>query len=649
MGRFPAPTAEQRCPPGRRSARGHSRATLTLALAASLSALTVLSLSLPLPAQAQSVADRIKRSASQPSQGVERLLVDADEMIYNRDESTITARGGAQLYYQGRALQADRVVYDQRTKRVTAIGRVKLTERDGSITYAERFELTDDFRDGFIDSLRLESVDKTYFSAARAERVDGDATIFTGGTYTACEACKDDPERPPLWRVRAKRIIHKNAEQTIYYEDATLELFGQPIAWLPFFSSPDPSVKHKSGLLAPQYVAKKTLGVGVSTPIYWALSPHYDLTITPTFMSRQGVLGSLEWRHKLVNGAYDIRASGIFQQDPSAFSARPFGPGDRAFRGSIQTRGRYFINDKWEAGWNVSVLSDRWFLQHYRLRPDAIATSFLKESTSTVYLTGKGDGSFFDLRGYRFQGLSSSDVQEQQPLVAPVLDYNKVTRLDPARGLGGQVEIDLNFAHVSRELVSFEAIGGRKLDSAYGIFDICANYDRASCLLRGMAGDYTRATFTASWKRQFVDSLGQTWTPFTFAHVNGSWLNLNRSNTLTWNNPVCGDPNCTISNAYQSNFFGQSDQSFLGQVTPGVGVEYRYPLFARAAGGVHIIEPIAQVTARPNVKRKASLINEDAQSLVFDDANLFAWSKYSGYDRYEGGARANYGCNTAPA
>jgi LPS-assembly protein len=592
---------------------------------------------------AQTIGDRLKRSAAPPSQGIERLLVDADEIVYNRDDQSITARGGAQLYYQGRALQADRVVYDQRTKRVNAVGRVKLTERDGSITYAEKLELTDDFRDGFIDSLRLESVDKTYFGAARAERVDGETTVFTGGSYTACEACKDDPERPPLWRVKARRIIHQNAEQTIYYEDATLELFGMPIAWLPFFSTPDPSVRHKSGLLAPQYVAKKTLGVGVSTPLYWALSPHYDLTITPTFLSRQGVLGTVEWRHKLVNGAYDVRASGIFQQDPSAFSARPFGPGDRSFRGSVQTRGRYLISDKWEAGWNVSVLSDRWFLQHYKLRPDALASNFLKEATSTVYLTGKGEGSYFDLRGYRFQGLSSSDIQEQQPIVAPVLDYNKVTKLDPARGIGGQVEIDLNFAHISRELVSFEAIGGRKLDSAYGIFDICQQYDRASCLLRGMAGDYTRATFTASWKRQFVDGLGQTWTPFTFAHVNGSWLNLNRSNSLTWNNPVCGDPNCTISNAYQANFFGASDQSFLGQATPGVGVEYRYPLFARSAGAVHILEPIAQVMARPNTNRKPTLINEDAQSLVFDDSSLFSWSKYSGYDRFEGGARANYG------
>jgi LPS-assembly protein len=35
--------------------------------------------------------------------------------------------------------------------------------------------------------------------------------------------------------------------------------------------------------------------------------------------------------------------------------------------------------------------------------------------------------------------------------------------------------------------------------------------------------------------------------------------------------------------------------------------------------------------------------NEDAQSLVFDETTLFAWDKYSGYDRVEGGTRLNYG------
>ena len=35
--------------------------------------------------------------------------------------------------------------------------------------------------------------------------------------------------------------------------------------------------------------------------------------------------------------------------------------------------------------------------------------------------------------------------------------------------------------------------------------------------------------------------------------------------------------------------------------------------------------------------------NENSQSLVFDETNLFAWDKYSGYDRIEGGTRLNYG------
>lgn len=33
----------------------------------------------------------------------------------------------------------------------------------------------------------------------------------------------------------------------------------------------------------------------------------------------------------------------------------------------------------------------------------------------------------------------------------------------------------------------------------------------------------------------------------------------------------------------------------------------------------------------------------DSQSLVFDESNLFAWNKYSGYDQFETGTRANYG------
>ena len=57
----------------------------------------------------------------------------------------------------------------------------------------------------------------------------------------------------------------------------------------------------------------------------------------------------------------------------------------------------------------------------------------------------------------------------------------------------------------------------------------------------------------------------------------------------------------------------------------------------------HVIEPIGQLIARPNEWMANKIPNEDSQSLVFDDTNLFSVNKFSGFDRVEGGTRANVG------
>jgi LPS-assembly protein len=46
---------------------------------------------------------------------------------------------------------------------------------------------------------------------------------------------------------------------------------------------------------------------------------------------------------------------------------------------------------------------------------------------------------------------------------------------------------------------------------------------------------------------------------------------------------------------------------------------------------------------RPSEGQINALPNEDAQSLIFDDANLFKVDKFSGWDRVEGGGRVNAG------
>jgi LPS-assembly protein len=68
-------------------------------------------------------------------------------------------------------------------------------------------------------------------------------------------------------------------------------------------------------------------------------------------------------------------------------------------------------------------------------------------------------------------------------------------------------------------------------------------------------------------------------------------------------------------------------------------------LFSLASGSSHVVEPMAQVFLCPNEQYVGglSIPNEDAQSMVFDATTLFERDKFSGYDRIEGGSRANVG------
>lgn len=591
-------------------------------------------------------------AAAAPKAGDDaRMVVEAREMVYDEKKNTVTASGQVQILYKGRLLEADRVVYDRKTSRVFAEGHAKLTEKDGTIARADRFDLTEDFKNGFIESLQVDSAENTHFSSPRAERAD-ETTTFEMGTYTACEACKDDPSKPRTWQLRAKRIIHDNVEKTIYYEDATFELLGTPIAYVPFWTSADPSVKRKTGFLTPQFTYRSQLGAGFGLPFFWAMAPDYDLTITPTYFTRQGPYLSGEFRKRFDNGGFTIRAEGTHVQDPGAFAPAPIGAGDKRWRGAIHTFGDFALNDRWHAGWDINALSDRYFFQDYKQYNYLLQNYFFREASSTIYLTGQGPRSFFDMRGYYFQGLSPNDIQAQQPLVHPVIDYNRAFDIDPAKtfGIGGQIEIDANVASTSAQVANYESINPRRLDVIYGLYNVCSIYsptiDRngSQCLLRGVGGDYQHATISGAWKRKFIDPVGGVWTPFAFARFVGSYLDYDRQGLYpAYSYDVLSNTYSPIPNANQGLFFNGADNRFRGQATPGVGAEWRYPILARSPIGNIVFEPIAQIIARPNQTSIPSLVNMDAQSLVFDDSTLFEWSKFSGYDRFETGTRVNYG------
>jgi LPS-assembly protein len=550
-----------------------------------------------------------------------QMLVQAVEVDYDYNNQRVSAVGNVQMFFNGTSIEADKVIYDQKTKRLHAEGNIRLTDADGKITYANVMDLSDDYRDGFVDSLRVDSPEQTRMAASRADRSSGNYTVFENGVYTACAPCKDDPKKPPLWQVKGARIIHDQTDKMMYFENAQLEFFGVPMAYLPYFSTPDPTVKRKTGFLMPYITSATPFGFGVETPFYWAIAPDYDATFSPRITSRQGVLFQGEFRQRLINGSYQIRAYGIDQLDTGAFAGQP---GDRQFRGGVDTKGQFALNDKWVWGWDGVLLTDYYFFSDYRLAQykDTLG-SFLSlptEAISQLYLTGVGNRSYFDARTIYY--LSYSGNQNQVPIVHPVIDYSNVLNQNL---LGGEFSYKTNVTSLSRDTAAFDPI---TLQAATNGWCLPTTADPTvkiptNCLLRGIPGTYSRATAEGQWRRSFTDDWGQIWTPFASLRVDAI--------------------DASISNQPGvSNFLPVGDTQAL-RVMPTVGLEYRYPFINVQPWGTTTIEPIAQVIIRPNEPYAGKLPNEDAQSMVFDASNLFSVDKFSGYDRVEGGGRANVG------
>lgn len=207
--------------------------------------------------------------------------------------------------------------------------------------------------------------------------------------------------------------------------------------------------------------------------------------------------------------------------------------------------------------------------------------------TSEIYLTGLRDRNYFDMRAYHFKGLLSTDRDGETPYVLPLIDHSYYFN-QPV--LGGEMKLET---------------------SAFN-------------LIRDDGTDSARIVTALNWEKRMVSDIGTVVTPF--ANIRGDIY------------AVDGVVDTGVPG-------GRRGDETVGRFLPTAGVDLRWPFVAMTASGHHVIEPIAQVIVRPNETDLRQIPNEDAQSFEFDDTNLFAYNKFSGLDRWEGGSRANVGLN----
>jgi LPS-assembly protein len=360
----------------------------------------------------------------------------ADQMTFDRKNQIITATGKVEVSQEGRLMYADDISYNQKTDVLKAVGNISILEPTGEVIFAKRLEVTGDMKDGIIEDIGLILADKSRFAASGARRSDANILELRNAVYSPCNLCEENPNDPPLWQLRAVKIIHDKSKQRIEYRDATLEVFGIPVAYTPYFVHPDPTVKRRSGFLVPRLGGSSDLGITLQTPYYFALDVQSDLTVTPTITTKERAILALEYRKLFHAGKLDIRGSLTRDSEDE-------------WRGHTGAKGRFDIDRTWRWGFDINRSIDGTYLRRYGFDEDrTIKSSGSADSLVThLYTEGFRGRNYFSANALAFQGLEAGDEFSSTPLVAPLIDYNHVGQPDR---FGGRTVLDANLLALTR-------------------------------------------------------------------------------------------------------------------------------------------------------------------------------------------------------
>ncbi|HCK16898.1 MAG TPA: LPS-assembly protein LptD [Thalassospira sp.] len=374
------------------------------------------------PAMAQTSGSEVRQPAP-------AILFSADEVDYNQDLQTVTARGNVEISREGRILLADTVSYDRSQDVLTASGNVSITEPSGEVTFASYVELSGDFKEGIVEDIYVLLDENTRIAGSGARRSGGNFTEIAKAVYSPCKVCEEDGgNSTPLWRIRAARVLHDANAKTVEYKDARLEVAGVPILYSPYFQHPDPTVKRQSGLLAPSFGSTTHVGSYFSQPYYRAIDKSKDMTFTPTYTTDDGPLLATEYRQRFDSGEMEFVGSVTNDNEDK-------------WKGHIDAVGRFDIDRTWRWGFDAEQATEKTYLSRYGFASPSVLTS-------NLFTEGFRAASYTRADAYYFQGLKSDDDLDTTPLVLPHMQFHGQS--SPAK-YGSVTTLDLDALSLTRK------------------------------------------------------------------------------------------------------------------------------------------------------------------------------------------------------
>lgn len=360
-------------------------------------------------------------SSTATSQTDETISLLADSIYLNQSDSSLVAVGNVQVFFENSVLTATKISYDPNGGGIIAEGPITLTDDYGSVLIADFALLDSDLKSGLIRGAKLLFEQELQFAAAEVVRTDGRFNTLNNAVASACQVCLSRPV--PVWRIRARQVIHDSQELQIHFRDATLDVFGIPVFYSPYMRIPDPSVRRATGFLTPVFLSSDFFGGGLKIPYYIVLSKYSDLTITSTASISGVVVVDADLRQRFSNGRLEAFGALSLNDEHGDYG-----------RGYFTTNGTFNILQDVTLRFDATIPSDDGFMNQY-------GYDNTDRLVSEISLSRYRNRSYFSLAGAVLTSLRDDENNAQIPYVLPEFTYRGY-RTDPV--LGGKIGYDID-------------------------------------------------------------------------------------------------------------------------------------------------------------------------------------------------------------
>lgn len=508
----------------------------------------------------------------------------ADSLEYDDQAQLIIATGNVIMVQEGRILRADQMQYNLLNDTARAQGNVVLNEENGDVHYSNEVEFNEKLKNGFIEGLKSYMADGSLMTAKTGERRDGNTTVLNSASYTPCEFCEG---KDPFWQIKASKITHNEEQARISYRNARFELFGVPVAYAPYFSHPDGTIKRKSGFLGPTAGFRSDLGLFLGNSYYWSIAPDKDATFGLIAASEQAPIGHLEWRQRWDNAELYLQGGVTYANRITRGANDEDVTQPEDVRGHLIAKGLWDMNDKWRSGVNVEWASDDQYVRRFDFEEFKFSGRDVLESE--VFAERFSGRNYAVGRLIAFQDVRIRDLAGDQPQILPEVFASFRGEPGAIPLLGGSWRLDGSLLGLRRE---------------------------------GNEQDVTRFSVDGGWKRRLVSDYG------LLANVQANL----RSDVYNVRDRAVATPGS-----------GQDDSNMEARIFPNFQVEASYPMVKAYENMQASFEPVVALTVAPNIDVNNDIPNEDSQDVQIDVLNIFEPNRFPGLDLIEDQSRVTYG------